>query len=163
MTNPVSSGTVESADVMTAIKPEPPTRKEPNKCKRKASHCCAADAVNCALILSSSFTRKSLLNRLFARIERIVGSPCTEKFNKMFKMIGKSNQIYFQNYTCFCEMYIDRTIMQAWYDDERKDLLIKRIKYPIMLIVVEPTSLRYSTVFLYLSMNFDSVIGYSNK
>lgn len=79
MTRPVSSGTVESADVMTAIKPEPPTRKDPNKCMRNASHCCAADAVNWALMLSSSFTRKSLLNRLLARIERIVGSPCTAK------------------------------------------------------------------------------------
>lgn len=28
---------------------------------------------------------------------------------------------------------------------------------------VEPTSLRYSTVALYLWMNFDSVIGCSNK
>lgn len=110
MTSPVSSGIVECLDVMTATNPEPPTRKEPNKCKRKASHCCAADAVNCALMLSSSFTRKSLLNRMLARIERIVGSPCTEKFNNTFSDMSQIMS-FCKIITCLCEMCIDRTVM----------------------------------------------------
>lgn len=125
MTRPVSSGTVEFADVITDIKAEPPTRKEPNNCKRKANHCCAADAVNCALMLSSSFTKKSLLNLLLARIERIVGSPCTEKFNDTFNDMLQMKFFFLQKHTCLCEMCKDRAVMG--HGTIKEKICLKRI------------------------------------
>lgn len=77
MTRPVNSGVVESAEVMTAINPEPPIKNAPSICKRRPSHCWAADDVSWALVLSSNFTKKSRWNRLPARIARIVAKPWT--------------------------------------------------------------------------------------